>query len=182
MCEPITMAAISAVGTAAQISAANQAAEAGQQAAIDRQMAMNAQRQQQAEEEKKKARLEMTQRERKALREKSAAVVTAAETGTAGGNLLRQLSNVYVQKAIDTGTISSINESDLVQIATGSQADYLQTKSTINELEAKKTTGLAAALQIGTSAAQGYGMGGGFSDGMTWGKSVESFKGTWGFG
>ena len=182
MCDPITMAAVSAVGTAAQISATNQAAEAGQNAAVERQMAMNAQRRQEAEEQKKKARLEMTQRERKALREKSAVTVAAAEAGTAGGNLLRQMSNVYVQKAIDTGTISSLNESDLVQIAVGSQADYLETKSTINQLEAKKSTGIGAALQIGVSAAQGYGAGGGFNTGMTWNDSVGAFKNTWSIG
>ena len=182
MCDPITMAAVGAIGTAAQISAANQAAEAQQAAAIENQKIMNAQRVLQAEETKKEAAIKLTQNEREALRQKSRIKVGAAESGVAGGAVFRNLANVYTQKAISDGTITALNESDLVQIGMESQSDFMKTKNAINIAESKKTTGLAAVLQIGAGAAQGYGAGGGFNTGMTWDKSYTSFKGTWGLG
>jgi len=179
MCDPITMAAISAVQTASQISAANQAAEAQQNAAVERQRAMNVQRQLEMEETNKKAALELAQEKRKAKREFSASVAMAAESGVSGATTLRNLADVYMQESFKSGSIQSLAESDIVRIATQSQSEFLQTRSDINVAESKKTTGIAAALQIGGSAAMGYGAGGGFDSGMTLDKSVGAFKTTW---
>ena len=179
MCDPISMAAISAVQTAAQISAANQAASQEQAAAVEQQRIMNMQREQQAQEVKRQAAMKLTEKEREALREKARVKVGAAETGVAGGVVFRNLANVYTQKALEEGTITALNESDLVQIGMESQSDFIKTRSRINVAESKKTTGLAAALQIGAGAAQGYSAGGGFDSGMTWGKATKAFKNTW---
>lgn len=179
MCDPISMAAISAVQTAAQISAANQAAEAQQNAAVERQRAMNMQRKLEMEETNKKAALELAQEKRKAKREFSASVVMAAESGVSGATTLRNLADVYMQESFKSGSIQSLAESDIVRIASQSQSDFLQTRSDINIAESKKSTGLSAALQIGASATSGYAAGGGFDSGMTWDSSTKAFKNTW---
>jgi len=176
------MAAISAISTAADISAKNQQAEAEQDAAVQRQVAMNAQRVQEMEETNRKASLELTEEKRKSLQAQAKARVASAESGAMGGVALRNLANVYMQEGINSGSIISLAESDIVRIGTQSQADFLQTRSSINVAESQKSTGLSAALQIGASASQGYAAGGGFSDGMTWSKSADSFKNTWTFG
>jgi hypothetical protein len=80
-----------------------------------------------------------------------------------------------MQDAIDSGSIISMAESDIVQIGTQSQADFLQTRSRINTAQSKKTSGLASVLQIGASAAGGYASGGGGS----WSNAKTSFKTTW---
>lgn len=159
MCNP--MAVIMAAQSAAQISAANQAAESAQVAAVERQQAMNAQRQLEMEQANKKAALEMTEEKREALREQAAARVAAAESGVAGVVNLRNIGNVYMQESFDTGSIAALNEAEIAKIGKQSESDFLVTRSAINEAEAKKTTGIAAALQIGASAAQGYATGGG---------------------
>ncbi len=180
MCDPITMAVISAAGTASQISAQNEAAEAQQQAAIDQQVAMNAQRVQEMEEVNRKTGLELTETKRESLREQASARTAAAESGAMGGVALRNLANVYMQDAIDSGSIVSLAESDVVRIGTQSQADFLQTRSRINQAESQKSTGLASALQIGASATTGYmAGGGGGADGLNWEGSQKAFGKTW---
>jgi hypothetical protein len=183
------MAIISAVGTASQISASNTAADAEQDAALDQQIAMNAQRIQEMEEVNRKAALELTEEKRESLREQASARVASAESGAVGGVALRNLANVYMQDAIDSGTIISMAESDIVQIGTQSQADFLQTRSRINTAQSKKSSGLSSILQIGTSAAGGYGSAGGFSSGTAaigstpavsnWSANKTAFKNTW---
>ena len=70
-----------------------------------------------------------------------------------GGVALRNLANVYMQDAIDSGSIISMAEADIVQIGTQSQADFLQTRSRINTAQSKKSSGLSSILQIGASGA-----------------------------
>lgn len=156
MCSPMAFAALAAVQTASEISAANQAAEAEQEAAVENQRIQNLQRQMEAEEVQRKAGLELTEVEREAQREQATQRVLAAESGVAGASPLRALGDVYMQEAIKSGSIVALQESDLVRIGTESQADMLRTQSAINVAESKKTTGFAAALQIGGSAATGY--------------------------
>jgi len=177
MCDPISMAIISAVGTAAQISASNTAADSEQDAALDQQAAMNMQRVQEMEEVDRKTALELTEKKRESLRAQASARVSSAESGIAGGVSLRNLANVYMQDAIDSGSVIAMAEADIVQIGTQSQADYLQTRSRINQAQSKKSSGLSSILQIGGAAAGGYSSGGGSN--MTWGQSKTAFKNTW---
>lgn len=157
MCEPTTiMATLMAVSKASEISAQNQASEAEQKAAVEQQKIQNLQTSQEIQETKKKAGLELTEAKREALSEQAKQRVSAAESGVAGGSPLRQLGNVYMQESIKSGSIVSLQESDLARIGTQSQADMLATRSRINVAESKKSTGLGAALQIGTSAGMGY--------------------------
>lgn len=159
MCEPTTLmalTALSAVSTASGISAQNQAAEAAQSAAVDQQKMQNLQSQHQAEEVKSKSSMELANKEREALRQQSSARVMGAESGVAGASQFRNLMNVSMQKSFEQGSIISLQETDLAGIGLQSQADFLRTRSAINTAEAKKSTGLSAALQIGASAATSY--------------------------
>jgi hypothetical protein len=179
MCEPITMAAIAAVGTAAQISAQNEAAQRGQEAAVETQKIKNAMIAEEAQDKKKVTETKLSHLEREALRQKSAQTVAMAESGAAGGATLRNMANVYMQKSFEVGTAAAISEIEMAQIGRKSQTTYLETKYKIDELEDKKTTGIAAALQIGASAASGYASAGGFADGATLGSNWADFKSTW---
>jgi hypothetical protein len=167
MCSPTVMMAISAIQTASEISATNQAAEAQQEAAIEQQRIQNMQSVQEMEETTRKAGLELTESKREALREQATQRTAAAESGVAGASPLRNLGNVYMQEAFKSGSVVALQESDLAKIGTQSQADFLSTRSKINQAESKKSTGLGAALRIGAAAGQGYSAGGG---------TTESFK------
>ncbi len=153
MCDPTMI--LMAAGKAAEISASNQAAEAQQQAAIEQQTLMNTQRAQEIEEVNRKAGLELTEAKRESLRAQASARTASAESGALGGVALRNLANVYMQDAIDSGSIVSLAESDVVRIGTQSQADFLETRSRINEAESKKSTGVGAALQIAGAGVSG---------------------------
>jgi hypothetical protein len=197
MCDPISMAAVAAIGKASEISATNQAAEAQQTAAIEQQTIMNAQRVQEMEDVNRKAGMELTQQKRESLRAQATARTASAESGAVGGVALRNLANVYMQDGINSGSIVSLSESDLVKIGTQSQADFLSTRSTINAAESKKSTGLSAALQIGVAGGTAYAAGGGFTGGTAaagtantpsftpavsdWQASKNAFSNTWGF-
>jgi len=184
MCDPISMATVAAIGSAAQISGTNKAAEGAQEAAVNRQSAMNVQRMQEMEDANKKTGMELTNLKRESLRQQSSARVAAAESGAMGGVALRNLANVYMQEGINSGSIVSLNESQIQQIGVQSQADFLSTRSAVNQAEAKKTTGAAAALQIGVSAGTSYasagGLAGGTSTNSAWETSKTAFGNTWG--
>ena len=143
------------------ISETNKAAEDAQAAAVDRQNVMNQQRAQEMEEVQAEAGLEATNEARESLRQQASIRAAAAESGVAGASPLRELANVYMQEAIDVGTIISKEEAQLRTIGMQSQQTYLETQSSINQAESQKSTGLDAALQIGMSGAQGYMLGGG---------------------
>lgn len=171
MCEATTMMALMATSKAAEISSTNQAAEAAQTAAIEQQRVQDTQTQYQAEEVKSKAALELAQTEREALRKQAARRVSAAESGVAGASHFRNLMDVSMQKSFEQGSIISLQETDLAGLGLQSQADMLRTRSTINQAEGRKSTGLSSALQIGAAAGQGYAVGGGFSEasaGLPW--------------
>jgi hypothetical protein len=156
MCDPISMAVLSTVSTASSISAANSAAESEQAAAIQQQNIMKQQRSLEEEETNRKA-------------------------GVSGASTLRNLGNVYMQESFKAGSIISLNEAQVARIGVQSQADFVSTRSAIQSAENKKTTGMAAALQIGGSAMQGYSSGGGFEKGMDFGKARTAFSKTWSF-
>jgi hypothetical protein len=197
MCDPISMAAVAAIGKASEISATNQAAEAQQTAAIEQQTIMNAQRVQEMEDVNRKAGMELTQQKRESLRAQATARTASAESGAVGGVALRNLANVYMQDGINSGSIVALSESELTQIGTQSQADFLSTRSAINQAEAKKSTGLDAALQIGVASGTAYAAGGGFEGGTlgagtvntpgyvpktsSWDAAKAGFRKTWGF-
>lgn len=191
MCDPISMATVAMIGKASEISATNQAAEAQQQAAIDQQTSMNAQRVQEMEDVNRKAGMELTQEKREGLRAQASARVASAESGAMGGVALRNLANVYMQEGINSGSIITLAESDMVKIGTQSQADYLSTRSAINQAESKKSTGLSAALQIGVAGGTAYAAGNKFTGGTAatastpavsnWQASKTAFKNTWSF-
>ena len=181
MCDPISMAALATVSTASSISAANSAAESEQDAAIQQQNIMKQQRSLEEEETNRKAGLELTQAKRESLQQKSAATVAAAESGVSGASTLRNLGNVYMQESFKAGSIISLNEAQVARIGVQSQADFVSTRSAIQSAENKKTTGMAAALQIGGSAMQGYAAGGGFGEGMDFDGATKAFSDTWSF-
>jgi len=177
MCNPTAI--LMAVQTAAEISATNKAAERGQDAIVEQQKQMNMQRAMQMEEENRKTANKLTEQRRKTLAEQSSIVVATAESGGGGATPLRNLAYAYMQGAIDSGTIISENEASIVQVAMESQSDFVKARGKIGELESKKKTGFDAALAIGTSAAVGYGAGGGFETGATvggqWKKTTDLF-------
>ena len=155
------MTGIMMASTAMSISETNKAAEDAQAAAVDRQNVMNQQRAQEMEEVQAEAGLEATNEARESLRQQASIRAAQAESGVAGVSPLRELANVYMQEAIDVGTIISKEEAQLRTIGMQSQQTYLETQSSINQAESQKSTGLDAALQIGMAAAGGYMMGGG---------------------
>lgn len=149
------MVVVSAGTTAMNIDAQNKAAEEQQQAAVARQNLINKQQEQQMQEVQAEAGAQMTNEARERLRERGAIQAASAESGVAGASPLRELANVYVQEAFNTGTIVSKEEAALRTTAMQSQQTQLETQSAVNEAESAKTTGLAAILQIGTAGAQG---------------------------
>ena len=179
MCNP--MAIISVVQTAAQISATNQQMEQQQKAAIAQQKQMNLQRVAEMEDNNRKAALELTENKREALRQQAKARVAAAESGTAGATPLRNLMNVYMQESIDSGTVISKNEAANVIAGVQAQGDFIRARNTIDSAESQKSTGMAAALQIGMAGAAGYGMGGGFEKGATFGGQWKKTTDLFGF-
>lgn len=154
MCNP--MAFVMAAQTAMSIKAGNEAAEASQAAAVSTQAIMNSQRTAEMEDINRKVGLELTEKSRESLREQSAARVASAESGVAGASPLRSLVDVYVQGSIAKGSIMSKGESELAQVGIASQGDFISARNAIQKAESTKSTGLQAALQIGTSAAAGY--------------------------
>lgn len=196
MCDPISMATVAAIGSAAQIAGTNKAAEGAQEAAVNRQSAMNVQRMQEMEDANKKTGMELTNLKRESLRQQSSARVAAAESGAMGGVALRNLANVYMQEGINSGSIVSLNESQIQQIGVQSQSDFLSTRSAVNQAESQKTTGAAAALQIGVAAGTVYATAGGLAGGTAavpatsttalvpaqsaWETSKTAFGNTWG--
>ena len=165
MCNPLAVAAIAAVGSAAKISATNKAAEGAQEAAVNKQSAMNIQRMQEMEDVSKKTGMDLTNLKRESLRQQASARVAASESGVSGASTLRNLGNVYMQESFNAGSIVSLSESQVQQIGVQSQADFLSTRGAINQAESQKTTGAAAALQIGVAAATAYATAGGFTGG-----------------
>jgi len=157
----ITAMVVMATTTAVQIDQGNKAAEDTQAAAVARQNLMNQQRAQEMEEVQAEAGLEATNEARESLRQQASIRAAAAESGVAGISPLRELANVYMQEAIDVGTIISKEEAQLRTIGMQSQQTYLETQSSINQAESAKSTGLDAALQIAAAGAQGYMLGGG---------------------
>ena len=149
------MTGIMMASTAMSISETNKAAEDAQAAAVDRQNVMNQQRAQEMEEVQAEAGLEATNEARESLRQQASIRAAAAESGVAGASPLRELANVYMQEAIDVGTIISKEEAQLRTIGMQSQQTYLETQSSINQAESQKSTGLDAALQIAAGGAQG---------------------------
>jgi len=156
---PIVFAALSAVSTAASINQGNKAAEDAQAAAVARQNLMNQQQAQEMEEVQAEAGLEATNEARESLRQQASIRAAQAESGVAGVSPLRELANVYMQEAIDVGTIISKEEAQLRTIGMQSQQTHLETQSSINQAESQKSTGLNAALQIAASGAKGYATG-----------------------
>ena len=159
------------------INETNKAAEDAQAAAVDRQNVMNQQRAQEMEEVQAEAGLEATNEARESLRQQASIRAAAAESGVAGASPLRELANVYMQEAIDVGTIISKEEAQLRTIGMQSQQTYLETQSNINQAESQKSTGLDAALQIAAGGAQGYAMMGGAATPELAGTGTGSFAG-----
>lgn len=159
----ITAAVVMSATTAMSINQQNKAAEDAQNAAVARQNLMNKQQEQQMQEVQAEAGAALTNEARERLRERGKIQAASAESGVAGASPLRELANTYVQEAFNTGTIISKEEAALRSTAMQSQQTQLETQSAINQAESSKTTGLAAALQIGVAGLQGYGMAGGFS-------------------
>ena len=155
------MTGIMMASTAMSISETNKAATREAEAANTRTQVMYNQQEQEQQEIQAEAGLELTNRNREALREQASMRAGAAESGVVGISPLRELANVYMQEAIDVGTIISKEEAQLRTIGMQSQQTYLETQSSINQAESAKSTGLDAALQIGMAAAGGYMMGGG---------------------
>jgi len=155
------MTGIMMASTAMSINETNKAAEDAQAAAVARQNVMNQQRAQEMEEVQAEAGLEATNEARESLRQQASIRAAQAESGVAGISPLRELANVYMQEAIDVGTIISKEEAQLRTIGMQSQQTYLETQSSINQAESQKSTGLDAALQIAAGGAQGYMLGGG---------------------
>ena len=196
MCDPISMATVAAIGSAAQISGTNKAAEGAQEAAVNKQSAMNIQRMQEMEDVSKKTGMDLTNLKRESLRQQASARVASAESGVSGASTLRNLGNVYMQESFNAGSIVSLSESQVQQIGVQSQADFLSTRSAVNQAESQKSTGLSAALQIGVSAGTAYATAGGFAGGTAaipatsttalvpaqsaWETSKTAFGNTWG--
>ena len=157
------MTGIMMASTAMSISETNKAATREAEAANTRAQMMYNQQEQEQQEIQAEAGLELTNRNREALREQASMRAGAAESGVVGISPLRELANVYMQESIDAGSIISKEEAQIRSSGMQSQQTYLEGVSAVNVANSKMSTGLNAALQIGMSGAQGYGMMGGFS-------------------
>lgn len=159
----ITAAVVMGGLTANSISEQNKAAQK-QQEAVASQVAMNYKMKEAQEQElKAKAGLELAQEAIQANTERGKIRAAAAESGVAGASTLRNLSNTYLQQSLTNGSIISGEESALRGVGYENINSYMEGLSNVNKLEANKTTGLEAALQVGMSAAGGYmGAGGTF--------------------
>ena len=155
------MTGIMMASTAMSISETNKAATREAEAANTRAQMMYNQQEQEQQEIQAEAGLELTNRNREALREQASMRAGAAESGVVGISPLRELANVYMQESIDAGSIISKEEAQIRSSGMQSQQTYLEGVSAVNVANSKMSTGLNAALQIGMSGAQGYAMGAG---------------------
>lgn len=173
----ITGAVVMGSMTAYSISEQNKAA-VKQQEAVASSVAMNYKlKEQQQEELKAKAGLDLANEAIKANVERGRIQAASAESGVSGLSPLRDLTNSYIQQSFAEGTIISGEDAALRGASLESQSSYLEGLNQVAQLEAKKTTGLNALLQVGASAAGGYMMGAGIGSSLGAGASLEGAGG-----
>lgn len=155
----MTMAALSVLSTAAQISAQNKAAQAQGRAANARTQAMYAQQQAQQEEVKAQAGAKLTEEALARQAERGKIQAAQGESGVAGVSSIRELANSYMQQSFDTGSIVSKEEAAIRSSAMQSQASYLEGVNAVNQANSQITSPISAMLQIGIAGAGAYASG-----------------------
>lgn len=161
MCDPVSMAVVSAGISAASISAQNKSLTQ-QQNAINSAARMNYNMEQQKQADiASKAGMDLTAEALKRQAERGRIRVAQSESGVTGASPLRELANSYLQQSFTAGSIVSKEEADIYSSSMKNVSTYLDTKNQINTLQANKTTGLAALTQVAIAGAGGYMAGGG---------------------
>lgn len=158
MCDPITATTVLLIGasTAADIHARNTQAkkeeEAAKLAALRDELALEKQRQQ----IDRSVGLEMFERQRQALRERSRIAVAAGEAGVAGNSPARLIARSLQDAAFDIG-VHQANRQAMLEQTMLEQADIRAARDTrINLSRSQQTNPFMAALQIGARAVSAY--------------------------
>jgi len=157
MCDPATiMAIVAGVAKASEIGQTNRDAADAQTAEAEALRATQKMGIAEEEDIKGKTEMDLAQLTREKKREASTARVMGAESGVAGASPFKNIANVYMQEGLIQGSVISLSESDVLNVAMQADMDWLNTKGQIQGLERNKKGGLAAALSIGAAAAGGY--------------------------
>lgn len=161
MCEPYSIAygVMMAVTTAVTISESNKTAKQNARAQRDSALLQIEANKLAAEQVKDKHALEEFERRRQAIREEAKLRVAAGESGIAGNTPARQIMNVFMQEGFDLGIMEQNMENQITQNNLQQRAIVNQGESAIAGSMAKGSYGLNAAMQIGSSAAQGAALG-----------------------
>lgn len=161
MCEPTTAAAIAlttaaAIGGYAEAKARNAQAKAEQQAAkadaVFDLAALDLRRHQ----INRASDLEIFERQRQALRERSRIAVAAGEAGVVGNSPARLIAQAMLDAAHDIGVHQANRESNLLQTNLERTAVQAKRDSRINVARSQMVNPFMSALMIGGRAATSY--------------------------
>jgi hypothetical protein len=168
MCEPATIMAGASLAVGATTSvmsilqqnkAASEMASSANTAAVTDYSILD-RRQQEADS---KSALEMTERQRQGLKERSKLMVAIGESGVSGNSPLREVDNALSQADYDLGIIGANQKSETSQIQDEKLGIYTQAQSRVNQAKSSYVNPLTGMLKIGVDAAgaglAGYGMG-----------------------
>lgn len=161
MCEPVSvtqliLAGAAAIGTAAQIQAQNKQARAMEQAARAEAARQRAALEMQRQQIRQSIDLEIFERQRQALRERSRIAVAAGEAGVAGASPARLIAQSLFDASFDTGIHAANREATLMQTRLQEDAILVERDSRIRQARSQYTNPFLSGLMIAGSAAQGY--------------------------
>lgn len=153
---PVAMMAMSAISTQQEIAQKNRAIRSQTDELLRNQEIQQQQNLMVQEDIRNRTAEELTNLQRQALREGSTVATQIAGSGLSGTSMLRQEANIFLQEVMNEGSVISQGEKELQKKGFENIANAVQTQGQINQLQGQRTSGLSAALQIGTAAGAGY--------------------------
>lgn len=109
------------------------------------------------------AQLEMFERQKQALRERSKILTAAGEAGVSGSSVLRQLNQTMLDKSFDIGVYQTNLENSLFQTNLDAQKVISTANSRVNQASSSISNPWLSPLTIGTEAFTAYQF---FKDGL----------------
>jgi hypothetical protein len=151
------VAALAAAGTAMTITAQNAQAKAAQQSAMDSYNVNMQQKQLQQTQINQQTSREEIRLNMKSQAAEARLMTSAGESGVSGVSVDRNFNEIAGAGNQDIATLEANRTSQINQVQMGARGTAATTQGTINKNIG--TTSLAAGLQIGSAAAQGYAVG-----------------------
>ena len=161
MCEPIAATAIvasaaTAIGNYAQIKAQNAQAKAEMKAAKNAALYDTLALEMRRHQINQSTDLEIFERQRQALRERSRIAVAAGEAGVAGNSPARMIAQSILDASFDIGVRQSNRESNLLQTKLDEEAVKATKTYRVNTARSQMINPFMGALMIGGRTASTY--------------------------